>query len=122
MCKVTQLPPTRGQSQDSLQSPHCYPLDILLSFVLKCHLKGEKVEPLSSANVQVHRLDSREDNSPTALRMSAGLTGESPSAELALVLSCKLVVYFTVGGVRSLTGQMGYLYILKVTSVHIFLF
>lgn len=40
--------------------------------------------------------------------MSTGLTGESPSDELVLVLSCKLVFYFIVGGMKNLRGRMGY--------------
>lgn len=84
--------------------------------------KERKLELLSNANIQILRLDSREDKYPYGPRMSTGLTGESPSDELVLVLSCKLVFYFIVGGMKNLRGRMGYVHALKVASVHIFLF
>lgn len=36
---------------------------MLLPFILNCHLKQEKMEPLSSANIQVLGWDSGEDDS-----------------------------------------------------------
>lgn len=49
-----------------------------------------------------------------------GHTGKLASDELALVLSCKLVFFFTVGGVRSLRGRNRILpYVKSDFSAHI---
>lgn len=67
-------------------------------------------------------MDSREDKYPSGPGLYAGLTEKSSSDELVLVLSRKLVLYFTVGGVRSLRGGNGILpYIKSDFSAHIFI-
>lgn len=49
-----------------------------------------------------------------------GLTGKLASDKLALVLSCKLVFYFSVGGERSLRGRNRILpYVKSDFSAHI---
>lgn len=83
---------------------------MLLSFILKGSLKGEENVTLSP--VQISRFMDQileKDKYLYGLRTPAGLTRTSSSDELVLVLNCKLVFCFTVGGLRSLQGGSGVL-------------